>query len=51
MDIIDQIEKEVKIYIEEYKNTSEDHYDFWNEHIKYVYKESIELAMKYNADL
>lgn len=51
MDIIDQIEKEVKYYIEEYKNTSEDHYDFWNEHIKYVYKESIDLAMKYNANL
>ena len=50
MDIVNQIEKEVKKYIEEYKNNSEDHYDFWNEHIKYVYKESIDLAKKYNAD-
>ena len=24
----------------------EDKYDFWNEHIKFVYKESIELAKK-----
>ena len=36
--------------IEEYKNNSEDHYDFWNEHIKYVYEESLILASKYNAD-
>lgn len=50
MNIVDEIEKEVKKYIEEYKNNSEDHYDFWNEHIKYVYKEAIDLAQKYNAD-
>ena len=50
MDIINQIEKEVRTYIDEYKINSEDHYDFWNEHIKYVYKEAIELAKKYNAD-
>lgn len=51
MNIVDEIEKEVKNYIEEYKNKSEDHYDFWNEHIKYVYEESIDLAKKYNADI
>ena len=50
MDIVNQVEKEVRKYIEEYKNNSEDSYDFWNEHIKYVYKESIDLAKKYNAD-
>ena len=50
MDIASQIKKEVRAYIDEYKNNSEDHYDFWNEHIKYVYTESIELAKKYNAD-
>ena len=31
----------VKNYVieksEEYKNDSDDHYDFWNEHIKYVF--------------
>ena len=51
MDIINLIEREVKDKIDEYKNTSEDNYDFWNEHIKYVYKESIVLAKIYNADL
>lgn len=34
MNIIDIIEKEVKEKIDEYKTNSEDHYDFWNEHIK-----------------
>ena len=50
MNIIEQVEEYVKQKIEEYKNTSEDHYDFWNEHIKYVYNESLDLADKYNAD-
>lgn len=40
MNIVDIIEKEVKEKINEYKTISEDHYDFWNEHIKYVYIES-----------
>lgn len=26
-------------------------YDFWNEHIKYVVENAIELAKKYNADI
>ncbi len=51
INIVNQIEKEVKKYIEEYKNNSEDHYDFWNEHIRYVYKEAVDLAKKYNADI
>ena len=50
MNIIDLIEKEVKDKINEYKNSSEDHYDFWNEHIKYVYIESQKLAEQYGAD-
>ncbi len=33
MDIVNQVEKEVRKYIEEYKNNSKDSYDFWNEHI------------------
>ena len=37
--------------IEENKLNSEDNYDFWNEHINYVYKESIFLAKRYNANL
>ena len=51
MDIIYEIEKEVKEKINEYKINSEDNYDFWNEHIKYVYIESQKLAEQYGADI
>lgn len=51
MNYIELIEKEVKNKIEEYKITSEDHYDFWSEHIRYVYEESIRLAKIYGADV
>ena len=50
MNIIEQVEEYVKKQIKEYKNNSEDHYDFWNEHIKFVYNESLALADKYDAD-
>ena len=50
MNIIEEVKKYVLEQIEEYKNNAEDHYDFWNEHIKYVYKESLDLADKYGAD-
>ncbi len=51
MEIINIIEKEVKEAIQEYKNNASDHYDFWEEHIKYVYMEAIDLANKYGADI
>ena len=51
MNIVEEIEKYVKKQIEIYKINSDDHYDFWNEHIKYVYENSIKLAKKYLADL
>ncbi len=51
MNIIDEVKEYVFKKIEEYKKNSDDHYDFWNEHIKYVYEESIKLAEKYNADI
>ena len=51
MNIIEQIEKEVISKSGEYKNNADDHYDFWNEHIRYVYKESQILAEKYGADI
>lgn len=51
MNYIELIEKEVKEKIEEYKLNAEDNYDFWNEHIKYVYEESMRLAKIYNADI
>lgn len=52
MDIlINNIKKYVIEKSEEYKVNSSDHYDFWNEHIKYVYYEAIGQAKKYDADL
>ena len=35
---------------EAYRRASDDHYDFWNEHIRYVYKEAADLARRYGAD-
>ena len=51
MNYIDQVEKYVKEQIKIYKETSEDNYDYWNQHIKYVYEESKKLAKEYNADI
>ena len=51
MEIINVIEKEVKDAIQEYKNNASDHYDFWEEHIKYVYEEASLLADEYGADI
>ena len=49
-----ELEKKVFDYVMEkikwHKETNEDHYDFWEEHIKYVYKEAIGLAQKYDAN-
>lgn len=49
--IVNLIEQEIKQLIKKYKDSAEDHYDFWNEHIKYVYKESQKLANQYGADM
>jgi len=51
MNIVDLIKGDIVEYCEEYKVTSSDNYDFWNEHIKYVYNEAVNLANKYNADI
>jgi HD superfamily phosphodiesterase len=51
MNIVEQVKDYVLKQTELYKNTSSDNYDFWNEHIKYVYKESLDLAKAYNADI
>ena len=51
MNIVEEIEKYVKKQIEIYKINSDDHYDFWNEHIKYVYENSVKLAKEYSADV
>ena len=51
MDIIEIIKRDIINLSEEYNHNSLDKYDFWNEHIKYVYEEAIILANKYKADL
>ena len=51
MNIIERVKEYVLERINEYKENADDHYDFWNEHIRYVYEESINLAEKYNADI
>ena len=51
MDIIELVKKHVLERINEYKINSDDYYDFWNEHIKYVFEESINLAKEYDADI
>ena len=51
IDIVDKIEKYIKEKIEEFKQNADDHFDYWDEHIKYVYEEAQNLASKYGADI
>lgn len=51
MNFVEVIEEYVKEKCKEYQDSSEDHYDFWHEHIKLVYDEAISLAVIYNADI
>ena len=51
MDYVKIVKDYVMKQIIWHKETAEDHFDFWNEHIKYVYMEAIKLANKYKADL
>ena len=48
--LIEKIKVDVMEECRKYKEASEEHYDFWNEHIRYVYKEAVDLAKKYDAD-
>ncbi len=50
MSIIEIIQAEVIRSSEGYKVSAPDHYDFWHEHIQYVYAESLSLAQKHHAD-
>jgi len=38
------------LFNEEYMMNAEDKFNFWEEHIKYVVQEALDLAAKYNAD-
>ena len=51
MNIVEQIKKDVLEKSDWYKEQDEGHYDFWENHIKYVYKEAVELAEKNDADM
>ncbi len=47
--IVGKIKEELLKRCDNYNKTYG--YDFWNDHIKYVVKNSVELAEKYNADV
>ena len=51
MDIISQIKDEVLRINNEYINSSDDNFNFWEQHIKYVVHEAIQLAEKYNVSI
>ena len=51
MNIVELVKEEVIKLCNFYKEEAEDNYDYWNEHINYVYEEAIKLAKSYNADL
>ena len=48
-EITEKIKQELLIRCE--KSKEKDGYDFWNEHIKYVVENGIELAKKYGEDI
>ena len=48
--MIEEIRQYVIDRSEAYRRGSEDHYDFWNEHIRHVYQEAVGLAQIYHAD-
>lgn len=51
METVELVKKYIIDESEKYKKISEDHYDFWDEHIKYVFDEGIKLAEAYGADV
>ena len=51
MNIVEKIKEYVKDECNKHKKESKDGYDFWNEHIKYVYDKALLLAKKYDADM
>lgn len=48
-DIVENIKEELIKRCNQYNEKYD--YDFWNDHIKYVVKNAVELAQKYNADI
>ncbi len=50
MDIVEKVQKEILTLSEKYMLEAEDHYNFWEEHIKLVSREALGLAAMYHAD-
>lgn len=48
--IICQIKDTIFLLNQKYLDESEDHYDFWEQHIKYVVDNALDLASQYHAD-
>jgi len=51
MTIVDHVKRDLTILNQKYIDESEDKYDFWYNHIRYVVVEAVNLAKIYNADL
>ena len=51
MTIIEQIRKELFELNQKYIDEADDNYDFWNNHIKYVVSEAVNLAKTHNAEI
>ena len=50
MSITEKVKNEIMLLNEKYMTEATDKYNFWEEHIKYVVREALALAEKYNAD-
>ena len=50
MNITDRVKDEIIVLNKKFIAEADDKFNFWEEHIKYVVKESLVLAKKYNAD-
>lgn len=50
MDIIKRVTEYVMTVGKEYAERASDHYDFWDNHIRFVVKEALILADEYGAD-
>jgi len=51
MNIVEQIKSFVQQKSDEYQANDPGDYNFWDGHLKYVYKEATDLAQEYGADL
>ncbi len=50
-DTVAKVETLIRQKSDEYQENDPGKYDFWNSHLKYVYREAMSLAKKYKADL